>query len=181
LFYAQKEIQPDFIKLEDREKFDLTNLAKEILNKDMRRKEQKEFLDENWNKNESKWKVFFGFDKKYFHNEVDLILRKLEYPDEFKINTSSPEVIAEKRRYEKLSMSELREYDPEYWKKLSDDVFKKYTDEEGYYYSKMSNFRNKSKLKFQIDHIVPMSKGGLTKLDNLQLLTREENALKGDK
>lgn len=181
LFYAQKEIQPDFIKLEDREKFDLTKLAKEILNKDMRRKEQKGFLDENWNKNESKWKVFFGFDKKYFHNEVDLILRKLEYPDEFKVNTSSPEFIAEKRRYEKLSMSELREYDPEYWKKLSDAVFKKYTDEEGYYYSKMSNFRSKSKLKFQIDHIIPMSKEGLTKLDNLQLLTREENALKGDK
>ena len=181
LFYAQKEIQPDFIKLEDREKFDLTKLAKEILDKDMRRKEQKEFLDKNWNKNESEWKVFFGFDKKYFRNEVDLILRKLEDPDEFKIDDSSPEVIGEKRSYEKLSMSELREHDPEYWKKLSDAVFKKYTDEEGYYYSKMSNFRNRSKLKFQIDHIVPMSKGGLTKLDNLQLLTREENALKGDK
>ncbi len=180
-FYAQKGVKPDFIKLKDREKFDLTAIATGIYDGEIGGRAKKEFLEKCWNDGESKWKVFFGFNKKYFLNEIDLILRKLDYPELYEKNKNKPDVVPYERPYEKLSMHELREHDPEYWKKLSDAVFKKYTDEEGYYYSKKSNFRSKSKLKFQIDHIMPMSKGGLTKLDNLQLLTRKENALKGDK
>lgn len=180
-FYAQKEVKPDFIELKDRNKFDLSKLAKEIYEKDWGSKAKKKFLDENWDKDESKWRVFFGFDKKYFINEIDLILRKLEYPELYKRNPIVPEDEPEKRKLEKLSMSELRECCPEYWKNLSDSVFEKFKDTEGYYFSAMSGFKSKSKLRFQIDHKIPLSKGGLTKLSNLQLLTREENALKGDK
>ena len=85
------------------------------------------------------------------------------------------------RNYQKLSMSELREYVPKYWKKLSDSVYEKSRDNDGYYYSAKSGYKSKSKLKFQIDHIKPISKGGKTELDNLQLLTRQENAKKGAK
>ena len=77
-------------------------------------------------------------------------------------------------------MSELREYVPKYWKKLSDTVFERYKDKDDFYHSANSDFKSESKLNFQIDHIKPISKGGLTKLENLQLLTRKENAEKGD-
>lgn len=56
----------------------------------------------------------------------------------------------------------------------------KYTDEEGYYFSASGNYRSKNKLDFQIDHIKPMALGGETVLDNLQLLTKRENAIKAD-
>ena len=36
-------------------------------------------------------------------------------------------------------------------------------------------------LGYEVDHIVPVSRGGSHTLDNLQLLTREENVRKGNK
>ena len=78
-------------------------------------------------------------------------------------------------------MSELKEKAPKHWRKLHDKVYEQAQDDEGYYHSAISDFKSKSKLSFQIDHIVPMSRGGKTTLDNLQLLTRKENAKKSDK
>ena len=179
--YAQKGEQPDLIKFTDRDKFDLTKIAKEIYDNDWGGRAKKRFLEDCWNKDENEWKVFFGFDKKYFINEVDLILRKMDFPDLFITNVNKPITVQEERNYQKLSMSELRDYVPKYWKKLSDKVFEKYKDDDGFYFSAKSDFKSKSKLNFQIDHIIPLSKGGLTKLDNLQLLTRKENVDKGDK
>lgn len=85
------------------------------------------------------------------------------------------------RELEKLSMSELREMYPIYWKKLRDTVFEKNKDENGFYECAISGEKSKNKLNFQIDHIIPISKGGLTIPDNLQILTRKENAMKKDK
>ncbi|MBM6820707.1 tetratricopeptide repeat protein, partial [Clostridium saudiense] len=92
-----------------------------------------------------------------------------------------PIVIADKLKYENLSMAQIRELDVEYWRNLRDKVFEKFKDEEGYYFSATKEYRSLSRLYFQIDHIIPMSKGGKTNLDNLQLLTRWENLKKGDK
>ena len=58
-------------------------------------------------------------------------------------------------------------------------VFEKCKDSEGNYSCALSDYKSRNKLAFQIDHIKPLSIGGLTTLDNLQLLTRKENALKG--
>ncbi len=78
-------------------------------------------------------------------------------------------------------MSELSDQFPEYHKKLSDEVFAKFTDKDGFYFSAKSDYRSKSKLNFQIDHIESMKNGGLTILKNLQLLTKSENLKKGSK
>lgn len=180
-FYAQTGIQPDLIELKDRDEYDISQLAKEIYDKDMGIKAKKKFLEEKWNEDESKWKVFFGFDKKYFLNEIDLILRKLDYPEDYETNKNKPIEEPEQRNLEKLSMGELKNCCPEYWKKLSDSVYNKFKDDDGLYYSAKSGIKSKNKLRFQIDHIKPISKGGLTTLENLQLLTREENSKKRDK
>jgi ATP-dependent helicase IRC3 len=76
-------------------------------------------------------------------------------------------------------MGEIREQNPRYWKWLSDQVYQKHQDEEGYYYSAEGDYRSKNKLDFQLDHITAISKGGLTTFENLQLLTRKQNAIKG--
>lgn len=85
------------------------------------------------------------------------------------------------RSYEKLKLHELREQDPIYEKWLRDEVFKKFTDKDGFYFSAESGYKSKNKLDFQVDHIKSIHNGGLTVFENLQLLTRSENAKKGNK
>ncbi len=181
-FYANTETAPPFVEFKERENFNLTKIAREIEAKDLRVSEKKEFIDRYWNENQSKWQAFFGIDnKKYFASEIDLALRRLLEPESFEHSTIVPSDKKELRELEKLSMSELREQFPEYHKKLNDEVFAKFTDKDGFYFSAKSDYRSKSKLNFQIDHINSMKNGGLTVLENLQLLTRTENLRKGSK
>ena len=91
-----------------------------------------------------------------------------------------PIVVADELKFENLSMSQIRELDIDYWRALRDKVFEKYKGEDGYYYSATKEYRSLSRVFFQIDHIIPLSKGGKTVLDNLQLLTRWENLHKKD-
>lgn len=178
-YYALYENLPQFIEFKDREKFDITNIADEIYKKELSERAKKEYLMELWEKEQNQWKAFFGFDQKYFINEVYLALQKQSFPEQFKKSAIDPVDTKEQREIEKLSMSELRENYPFYWRKLRDTVFDKYKDNNGFYKCAISGEKSKSKLNFQIDHIKPMSKGGLTILENLQILTRKENAIKG--
>ncbi len=179
-YYTLYENIPQFIEFKDREKFDITNIADEIYKKDLGERARKEYLMELWEKEQNQWKAFFGFDQKYFINEVYLALQKQSFPEPFEKSTLEPVDSKEQRELEKLSMSELRENYPLYWRKLRDTVFDKYKDNNGFYTCAISGEKSKSKLNFQIDHIKPISKGGLTILDNLQILTRKEHAKKGD-
>jgi len=179
-YYAQKEDIPKFIELKDREKYDIKRIVDEILEKDLGEKAKTKMLNKYWNDNETEWKAFFGFNEKYFLNEIDLDLRKRLHPELY-IQKTFPKDIPEERSYKKLSMPDLREHCPKYWRKLRDKVFEKFRDEDGYYHSAKGDFKSKNTQNFQIDHIKPISKGGLTVIDNLQLLTRQENASKGDK
>jgi ATP-dependent helicase IRC3 len=186
-YYAQNEIEPKYIELKDRAKYNIDQIAKEIIDKDLGEKAQKEMIDSLWENNETEWKAFFGYNRKYFINEINLAKTKLKYPEEYKRSNIVPTDTKELRRLEEMSMDNIRTENPQYWKWLSDNVYEKHKDEEGFYFSALSGkkSRSKNKLNFQIDHIKPMNpntgKGGLTTLDNLQLLTRAENAQKGAK
>ncbi|MEQ8191140.1 MAG: SUMF1/EgtB/PvdO family nonheme iron enzyme [Candidatus Eremiobacterota bacterium] len=180
-YYAQKEEAPQFIELKDREKYDITKIANEIYEKDFGEKRKKEYLDKIWNDEEIAWKTFFGFDERYFINEIDIAIRKISRPDLFKTSDKKPMEEKELREMEKFSMSELYEKYPEYWRKLRDSVYEKYKDKDGYYNCAASEFKSKNKRHFQINHIISLSKGGLTTPDNLQLLTKKEILLNGEK
>jgi ATP-dependent helicase IRC3 len=179
-YYAQYETEPKFIELSNLEKYDPTQVAVEILNKNLRRNEEEEYKLKLWNNNESEWIAFFGYDKRYFLNEIDLAIRKLSNPDLYKRSTIIPTDTKELRKLEDFSMDEIKLHDPKYWKHLSDKVYQNHTDDEGYYVSATNNFKSKNKLDFQIDHIISRHNKGKTVLENLQLLTRKENALKGN-
>tara|TARA_R100000458_G_C8258367_1_gene234148 strand:+ start:44 stop:1600 length:1557 start_codon:yes stop_codon:yes gene_type:complete len=47
--------------------------------------------------------------------------------------------------------------------------------------NQMYDFANRSNGKFQVDHIIPLSQGGLHHPSNLQILTSGDNLLKGDR
>lgn len=178
-YYTQNGVEPKYIELKERSKYDIGKIAQRILYEDMGHRAAAEYKSQLWDSNETEWKAFFGFDKRYFLNEIDLSIRRLSNPDLYGKASTTATVTKETRPLNKFSMSELRELTPEYWKQLSDAVFAKYRDEEGNYVSASGEYKGKNKLSFQIDHILPMHNGGLTELDNLQLLTRSENGLKG--
>lgn len=178
-YYAQNDVEPKYIELKERSKYDLSKIAQKILDDDMGHRAAAEYKNALWDSNETEWKAFFGYDKRYFLNEIDLAIRRLSNPDLFKKPSNLAADIKETRALNKLSMSDLREVEPEYWKQLSDAVYARHRDEEGNYVSATGNYKSRNKLDFQIDHIIPMHNGGLTEPDNLQLLTRSENSLKG--
>ena len=178
-FYANTATAPAFIEFAEREKFDLTKIARDIHLQDLRESEKSTFINHLWHDNANQWQAFFGYDERLFLNEIDLALRKIANPHLFQ--RVAPQTIQESRELEKLSMNELREQFPEFWKQLSDQVYAKFTAANGEYVSASGDYCSPSKFNFHIDHIQPISKGGLTVLENLQLLTRRENRRKGAK
>lgn len=96
-----------------------------------------------------------------------------------------PQFILPKK--EDMDMSELCKYYPEYWRELHDYVYAKaYDPEEDCYVSKLPNedgtyFKSKAKREFEIDHIMPISKGGKTVKENLQLVYWKINRVKSNK
>ena len=105
----------------------------------------------------------------------------MNYEEEYEAPQIKPLTTKEKIRIQDLPLYEIRRRFPDIGEKLVAAVYAKYTDAEGYYFSAQSGYKSKNKLDFHIDHILPMSRGGLTELDNLQLLTRSENLTKGNR
>jgi len=181
-FFANTETAPPFIEFKEREEFDLTKIADEIQAKDLRVSEKKIYIDELWEKGVNQWQAFFGFShKQFFSSEIDLALRRLAEPELFARPSLLPTDKKELLELTQLSIPELRERFPEYHKKLKDEVFAKFKDEDGFYFSAKGNYRSKSTFNFHIDHIKSMKNGGLTVIENLQLLTKTENLRKGSK
>ena len=178
-YFAQTSAKPIFLAFEERENYDICKIANGIWNQDMNRRQEAAYLDELWNGEKSFLKIFFGDNKKFFITQINNELYNLSAGVE--VFQESPTVTAEEIDLKKLNLWEIRKIDEKYWRKLVNAVWDKYRDEEGYYHSASGNFESQNKRRFQIDHIKPMSKGGLTELENLQLLTRNENFVKGDR
>jgi len=122
-----------------------------------------------------------AYNKLYFRKCIDNELMKIGEPDIYGTSSKESTVIPEMININKLTLHEIKEIDPQYWREITETVYGKSKDENGFYTCAISGFKNKSKLYFQIDHIVPMAKGGLTELDNLQVLRRDINKIKSDK
>lgn len=179
--YKNTGEEPQWIPFEGREEYDVSAVAKHIVDNHYDDMAIRDYLNEEWNRAGGKWTAFFGYQNlKAFRKAIQLERDRLIYPEDYLMPTASPLTQKEKVQIQSLSLGEIRYRYPEIGEKLRDAVFAKFQDEYGYYFSAKSGYRSKNKLDFQIDHIQPMSLGGLTTLDNLQLLTRQENGAKGD-
>ena len=180
-YYIVQDEVPQYLELKDRDNYDIDRIAHEIYEKGLGGKLKTDFLTKIWKDNEIEWQTFFNFDQRVFLNEINIAENRLSFPELYKRNKQLPTEEHEIREFERMSLYEIKNANPAYGKWLSDQVYDKYKDEDGFYFSAESGYKSKNRLSFQVDHIVPMHNGGLTKLDNLQLLTREENMIKGIK
>lgn len=175
--YAYTGNAPRFIEIDkiSREKANLSYIAQDMLDLRLDRYEEKEHLLELWNDENTQLKLFYTdyeYFKRQFDKEIDKIL-------DGKVSVQGPVRKWEQRELEKMTLHEWISHDPISGNKLKNEVFEAAKDSDEYVCA-MCHKRSNSRRFFQIDHIKPMSKGGLTVRDNLQLLCRECNLTKSD-
>jgi superfamily II DNA or RNA helicase len=178
-YYAQKESEPLFVPFDDadRRKVDLSLIAKEIVDKDMRRSEQKAYTDSLWDDESSLLRVYFGL-KQFFNRQLDTEIYKLT--GDFPVSDNQNNTVGEEITLEDLPLYDWSRYVPEKYEQMKESVFSKGRQGKDYICAecgKTSPYRG----LFQIDHIHPMAKGGKTVSENLQILCRACNIMKGNK
>lgn len=177
-FYAQNDTAPSFYTFDevDRSKLDVGKIAKHIWDEDMGQRKKSEYIDSLWESgDENMLSLFFGR-KLYFLRQLDIELMKLSDPHIY-----DEPVVHDSRRLEDLPLSEIGRIDPALERELRDGAFEKSRDSEGCYCCAECGVHDTSRVYFQVDHIIPMNKGGKSRPENLQILCRSCNARKSDK
>ena len=179
-YYAQYETSPQFYSFDDidRSKLDVAAIAKHIWDEDMGQRQKTEYVNALWeNSDDNLLKLFFGR-KLYFWRQLDIELTKLSNPH---IYDEEENVQRGIRKLEDLPLFEIGKVNPELEKNLRDTAFAKSEDTDGNYTCACCGAKGKDRIFFQVDHVIPMNKGGKTVAENLQILCRQCNGLKGDK
>lgn len=180
MYYAQYEDIPKFYTFMDidKSKLDVAAIAKRIWDEDMGQRKKAEYVDSIWeDADDNMLRLFFGR-KVYFWRQLDIEMMKLSSPDIF---DDEQNVRYGKRDFEDMSLHEIGEYAPNYEKELRDGAFEKALNEDGSYVCAECGLESEVRIPFQVDHIIPMNKGGKTVPENLQILCRRCNARKSDK
>lgn len=180
MYYAQYEDMPKFYTFMDidKSKLDVAAIAKRIWDEDMGQRKKAEYVDSIWeDADDNMLRLFFGR-KVYFWRQLDIEMMKLSSPDIF---DDEQNVRYGKRDFEHMSLHEIGEYAPNYEKELRDGAFEKALNEDGSYVCAECGLESEVRIPFQVDHIIPMNKGGKTVPENLQILCRQCNARKSDK
>jgi len=174
-FYAQKQIKPEFLPFSEKRKCNLASVARHIYDNSLGGRALTDYVDSLWDDETTFWRVLFG-SKLYFKKQLHIETCKLEgdYGDTV---STAPVLIPDDVPLEDLTLNEIKERDPIEYRKIKNAVFAKAT-KNGFISCAVSKFKSKIRNDFQIDHIKPMSQGGKTVLNNLQVLSRKAHVEK---
>lgn len=178
-YYAQYEAVPQFYTFAevDRSKLDVSIIAQHIWDEDMGERKRTEYIDSLWESSDDNMlRLFFGR-KLYFLRQLNIELMKLSHPD---IYDDENNIKYGTRALEDLPLHEIGKINPALEKELRDQAFEKAKDADGNYRCACCGVADKSRIYFQVDHIVPMNNGGKSVVENLQILCRQCNGTKGD-
>lgn len=179
-YYAQYEAVPKFYTFDevDRSKLDVSKIAQHIWDEDMGERKRTEYIDSLWESiDDNMLRLFFGR-KLYFLRQLSIELMKLSHPD---IYNEENNIKYGTRALEDLSLYEIGKINPTLEKSLRNQAFEKAKDINGNYHCACCGVADKSRIYFQVDHIIPMNNGGKSVAENLQILCRKCNGTKGDK
>ena len=178
-FYAQKAVAPRFVTIDEmeRKKLDVSEIAKKIYDEDMRRSEKNAYIQSLWAEEGSLLPVYYT-NPYFFKKLIDLELDKLD--GDIEIAAAEPQTEAELRNLEQFPLQKIIELYPKIGLQLKEDAFAAARNDDGSYVCAGCGEVFPTRLFLQVDHIVPMAKGGLSVPDNLQVLCRTCNQRKGD-
>jgi len=177
-FYAQKACEPQFVPFDemDRKKIDISLIAKEIVDKDMRMGEKNAYLNELWEDETSLLRAYFG-NRHFFNMQLETEIQKLY--GNFPTTNGTANVTYEGRSLEDLPLYDWREYAPDLYERIRESVFDRAQEGDRYICAACGKTSPHRGL-YQIDHIRPLAKGGKTMAENLQLLCVNCNRRKKD-
>lgn len=178
-FYAQKAVAPLFVTIDEmeRKKLDVSEIAKKIYDEDMRRSEKNAYIQSLWAEEGSLLPVYYT-NPYFFKKLIDLELDKLD--GDIEIAEAEPQTEAELRNLEQFPLQKIIELYPKIGLQLKEDAFAAARNDDGSYVCAGCGEVFPTRLFLQVDHIVPMAKGGLSVPENLQVLCRTCNQRKGD-
>lgn len=178
-FYAQKAVAPLFVTIDEmeRKKLDVSEIAKKIYDEDMRRSEKNAYIQSLWAEEGSLLPVYYT-NPYFFKKLIDLELDKLD--GDVEIAAAEPQTEAELRNLEQFPLQKIIELYPKIGLQLKEDAFAAARNDDGSYVCAGCGEVFPTRLFLQVDHIVPMAKGGLSVPENLQVLCRTCNQRKGD-
>ena len=178
-FYAQKAVAPLFVTIDEmeRKKLDVSEIAKKIYDEDMRRSEKNAYIQSLWAEEGSLLPVYYT-NPYFFKKLIDLELDKLD--GDIEIAAAEPQTEAELRNLEQFPLQKIIHLYPKIGLQLKEDAFAAARNDDGSYVCTGCGEVFPTRLFLQVDHIVPMAKGGLSVPDNLQVLCRTCNQRKGD-
>lgn len=178
-FYAQKAVAPLFVTIDEmeRKKLDVSEIAKKIYDEDMRRSEKNAYIQSLWAEEGSLLPVYYT-NPYFFKKLIDLELDKLD--GDIEIAAAEPQTEAELRNLEHFPLQKIIELYPKIGLQLKEDAFAAARNDDGSYVCAGCGEVFPTRLFLQVDHIVPMAKGGLSVPENLQVLCRTCNQRKGD-
>ena len=178
-FYAQKAVAPLFVTIDEmeRKKLDVSEIAKKIYDEDMRRSEKNAYIQSLWAEEGSLLPVYYT-NPYFFKKLIDLELDELD--GDIEIAAAEPQTEAELRNLEQFPLQKIIELYPKIGLQLKEDAFAAARNDDGSYVCAGCGEVFPTRLFLQVDHIVPMAKGGLSVPDNLQVLCRTCNQRKGD-
>lgn len=176
-YYAYWGKEPEFIPIDQvsRDKANLSYIAQDVLDHNLNKWEEKDYLENLWNDESTLLKLFYT-EFEYFKRQYDREIDKIVYG---KVSAQGPKRKWEPRELEQMTLQEWIACEPVSGMRLKNEVFAS-AEENGMYRCVYCGLTSPRKVDFQIDHIKPMSKGGLTVRDNLQLLCRKCNWIKSD-
>ena len=105
-FYAQKEVEPLFVTIDemDRKKLDPSTIARKIYDDDMRRSEMNAYIQQLWDEEGSLIPVYYT-NEAFFKSIINLELSKLE--GDVEIAKAEPQSEAEMRNLEQLPLQKI--------------------------------------------------------------------------
>lgn len=176
-YYAQYEAAPAFYTFDhiDRSRLDVGAIAKHIWDEDMGQRKAAEYVESLWNQGDDNLlRLFFGR-KLYFMHQVEIEKNKLAHPGLY-----DEHITYDTKALLDLPLYEIGKLDPQREKELRDGAFDKAQTPQGTYRCACCGMEAASRVPFQVDHILPMNKGGKSAPENLQILCRSCNGRKGD-
>ena len=179
-YYAQYDSAPPFYTFDevDRSKLDVSAIAQHIWDEDMGERKRAEYVNSIWDRGDDNiLQLFFGR-KLYFLKQLNIELLKISHPG---IYEDEQNVKFGVRQMEDLSLYEIGKVNPALEKELRDQAFAKSRNRKGEYQCARCGVTDRSRVFFQVDHIVPMNQGGKSTQENLQILCRTCNGAKGDR
>ena len=179
-YFAQYEEPPKFYTFDyvDKSKLNVAAIARHIWDEDMGPRKKAEYVESLWEEGDDNMlRLFFGR-KAYFWKQLDIEMMKLSSPGIF---DDEENVKYGTKDYADMTLYEIRKIDPGYEKRLRDGAFNAAKDKDGCYVCAGCGLKDKSRIPFQVDHIIPLNrKDGKTVPENLQILCRSCNAKKSD-